>query len=149
MLTPLQHLATVFTDYEVDRDLDCVLAACTSAPERIVAKAYRIARKRAPGWAPGQKGASNRATVPPEWSDPQRVADQLRVEMQCSPDTEPDVLLRRVLTQLGRSNGAPMATCDRCGHEFTAKRSDARLCSPRCRQAETRGRRSAVSQISP
>lgn len=40
-------------------------------------------------------------------------------------------------------------TCDNCGETFTAKRKDARTCSPNCRKAIQRAKATASQPIEP
>lgn len=91
-------------------------------------------------------------TCPPGCTTGTRWSDRPR---DCDPDCQPcSRMAGKPYTPPNGHHAARVATCQVCGAEFTAVRSDARFCGATCRQRHHRGHppcheREDAAQVAP
>lgn len=66
----LTHLRRHYTDWQIAKDLDCVLVLCGTDEDRAAVEAYAKARRNAPEFRPHLPRHSNAGRVPEELSQP-------------------------------------------------------------------------------
>jgi hypothetical protein len=112
----IKHMSLYMNDHNLRTDFqDCVLTLASSEADEETLNAYYKLRRKADQWSPYKPGSNNHKHIDP------KALDSLMI--------------------LGTGRAAkPRAVvqCDECEREFSPRRTDAKLCSPRCRQRAAR-----------
>ncbi|MFL6100682.1 MAG: hypothetical protein ACJ71T_12080 [Actinomycetales bacterium] len=114
-LALLRHLRRYYSDRHLATEMDAVWDSTSDPRAESVVREYVAARKAAPGFDARSWSANSHNRIPAEtWQ-------RIKATATAPADTT--------------------ATCERCGAQFTARRSTARFCGSTCRSAAARAAR--------